>query len=52
MRDLKTRRKLALKAFADELRRGISDEEFEGLAGAGSASHRRPLWERGAQYKC
>jgi hypothetical protein len=45
--DPKGRRKLALKVFAEELRRGISKEEFEGLAG-GSAADAKSLGMRSA----
>jgi hypothetical protein len=45
--DPKGRQKLALKVFADELRRGISDKEFEGLAG-GSATDASSLGTRSA----
>jgi hypothetical protein len=52
MRDHTARRKLALKVFAYEVRRGISDEEFEGLAG-GSAKEAAALdWKWPSRCCC
>jgi hypothetical protein len=52
MRDHTARRKLALKAFADELRRGISDQQFEGLAGGSGPQAAALGRRRSAEEAC